>query len=110
MKSKNDGALIVLTVLVATVGVVLLPTSVSYLWWWFVVPLGAPPIGIMHAFGLAILWNMLSAVVLSSCKTSGPKREYTASVAFAETFTETAKPAAALVFGYVAHLLVMAGW
>ncbi len=32
----------------------------SYLWEWFVVPLGAPSIGILHAIGIAVLVSMLT--------------------------------------------------
>lgn len=33
----------------------------SYLWLWFVVPLGAPPVVLWHAFGLVFLVSLLGA-------------------------------------------------
>lgn len=33
------------------------PASIACGWGWFVVPLGAPPIGWAHAFGLSLLLN-----------------------------------------------------
>lgn len=32
----------------------------SYLWLWFVVPLGVQPIGLWHAFGLSMMISMLT--------------------------------------------------
>lgn len=31
----------------------------SLLWGWFVVPLGAPPIGALHAYGLSLMISLL---------------------------------------------------
>jgi hypothetical protein len=32
----------------------------SYLWLWFVVPLGVPPIGILHSYGLSLVVLMMT--------------------------------------------------
>ncbi len=32
----------------------------SYLWGWFVVPLGVPSIGMMHAYGISLVMSMVS--------------------------------------------------
>lgn len=36
--------------------------TVSVLWGWFIVPLGAPAIGLWHAYGLALIWSAFSGL------------------------------------------------
>jgi hypothetical protein len=55
------GTVVVMGIVAALVGVMALNGfMLSYLWEWFVVPLGAPPIGLLHAIGIAVLVSMLT--------------------------------------------------
>lgn len=57
MKSNDEDSIsaLLLTVLLLPVTAVLYAFVLRELWTWFVVPLGAPAIGMAHAYGLALL-------------------------------------------------------
>jgi len=50
---------------------------VSVIWAWFVVPLGVPAIGVLHAWGLVVLWGLITADVkrhtYDECETGAAK-------------------------------------
>jgi hypothetical protein len=61
MKSAGVAAVVLIGIAGLLVGTVFLNgIMLSYLWEWFVVPLGAPSIGILHAIGVAVLVSMLT--------------------------------------------------
>ncbi len=63
MKRREKDAVALL--LVGVVALALVPIArafvVTHLWAWFIVPLGVEPIGMAHAWGLAILAGMFTA-------------------------------------------------
>ena len=86
---------------VALAHAVAIPTAavqVRLLWQWFAVPAGAPPVGVAHAFGLALL-----AAAMSPAPT-GPttlRREVTGRLA---------RAAQRVVLGFVAHGVMAGRW
>lgn len=68
---------------------------VATFWGWFVVPLGAPDIGLAHAYGLAILVGMVAK--------RHTKDERSVLEAFAGALMYCGL---ALLFGWIAHLLM----
>lgn len=69
------------------------------MWGWFLVPLGLPQIGMAHAWGLAILIGMFT--VRSKIQSKDKKER------IAEGVTMALSPFMALLFGYIAHRMMM---
>jgi len=74
----------------------------SYLWFWFLVPLGVLPIGMAHGMGIIVLKNLLTAVY----KTDNSETESLQSKA--DTLEKRimfmyALPTFALLVGYIFH-------
>lgn len=100
-KTKEDAAKVVIfnffAVLVVSIfagalrGVVL-----SYLWGWFLVPLGMPPIGIMMALGVSLLVTFLTYHHLSVKQDLHPlKTRLSMSIFY---------PAMVFLVGYIYHI------
>jgi hypothetical protein len=70
------------------------------LWWWFIVPLGMPAIGMAHAYGLSVfLW--CSAGILSvSTRLQSTEKPTRAMIGIAIGF------GISLLFGWIAHKLM----
>ena len=61
MKNASVAAVVVIGLLGVVAGMAILNGfMLSYMWEWFVVPFGAPSIGILHSIGLAVLVSMLT--------------------------------------------------
>lgn len=91
----------IIVVLIAGVPlVILLHASVlSALWGWFIVPLGVAPIGIAHAFGLAVLAKYLrSQFALNST----PVELQSVAKATQRLYESVAGALAALLVGWIA--------
>lgn len=69
------------------------------LWLWFVVPLGAPEIGVLHAAGLSLLLAFAKG-------TPNPPRDKERSAASDLLFVSFTLPATAFVFGWIFHWLM----
>jgi hypothetical protein len=67
----------------------------TYLWAWFMVPLGLPPIGIAWAIGISLPIMLMTN---HEKPKQGEKTDLTEAIADA-----VLRPLAALLFGYVAH-------
>ncbi len=65
----------------------------SYLWTWFLVPLGVPDIGIIHAIGISMIASFLTSQYINN-----KDADKWGSIAFT-----TLVPFFALVFGAIAH-------
>ena len=95
-----------LVVLLAFVGLMaLIPLSIMFnafvlhkMWAWFVVPLGVAPIGLAHAWGLAILIGMFTISLKRGTK---DKKEQLAQAAIL-----LSGPIFTLLFGWIAHSLM----
>jgi hypothetical protein len=62
----REGSEMALAIILGVLGTVVLMALFrafvfTYLWGWFIVPLGAPHIGIAHAMGLALIVGLLTA-------------------------------------------------
>ena len=66
--------------------------AIKLLWGWFIVPLGAPPITLIHAMGLVL--------ILALFKTHRPKNKYDEST----TGLMWVTPAFSMLFGWLIHL------
>ena len=58
MKKMSSLWLLVLLLVVVPLLALLNGWALSILWGWFIVPLGAPPIGVFHGAGLGILVSL----------------------------------------------------
>jgi len=62
MKNASVGLVVILGIVGLLVALCLLNGfMLSYMWAWFIVPLGAPPIGVLHAIGIGILVSVLTS-------------------------------------------------
>lgn len=94
-----------LALVVTSIPVALLKALViSWLWLWFLVPLGVPPVGVVHALGITyVVWAILAGVKTQDFKTEDSKW-------YTETISQLIFTLlASLVlwgFGYVVHLFM----
>lgn len=66
-EKKNEGCAPIIVGLVALpFTIALRGWAISYLWLWFVVPLGVVPIGIAHACGISVIVAVLATRVAKS--------------------------------------------
>lgn len=73
----------------------------KWLWQWFVVPLGFAPITLFHALGLSVFFSSFTALKPKDFKGSKPPED-----AFTELCTAILGQGAALLIGWVVHLLM----
>ena len=71
----------------------------TYLWGWFLVPLGLPPIGIAHAIGVALLVGMITHQSQPDCES--PSREVSEHIG--RVVGHLIGPFVALLVGYIAQ-------
>lgn len=74
----------------------------SILWLWFIVPLGAPQIGIAHCIGISGLLSMLIAHLSSRVDAQIDKEQYTKAFV-GSLISATLTPPLFLLFGYIVH-------
>lgn len=98
----------------SSVGVFLSAYMMSRMWQWFVVPLGAPHIGMAHAYGLAVtaftavlFWPTTDADVIANSQPNrgATQKETTTHLAYVLT-KRIVLPLVTLGVGYVAHYLM----
>src|SRR5271156_2972201 len=95
-----------LLALLAFVGIMaLIPISIMFnafvlhkMWAWFIVPLGVAPIGLAHAWGIAILMGMFTMSLKTGSKDKDEKVAEVAVLLVGPLFT--------LLFGWIAHSLM----
>jgi hypothetical protein len=93
-----ETAAIATVLLLGAVGMIVLLTLYGalvlwVLWGWFIVPLGAPQIGIAWAIGIALVANLLAPTPAPAASEKDAKQHVT---------TSLLKPAVALAIGWVA--------
>jgi hypothetical protein len=71
----------------------------SYLWYWFMVPLGLSPISVPHAIGLAILVGLFTYHKIGSLELNEEKIGQF-------VLTSVIVPLLMLLVGYIVHLLM----
>ena len=90
--------LFVLFILAALNGV-----SIHFAWGWFMVPLGLPPIGAAHAFGLSAFATSLLPTQFRKSLQEKSKNDDP----FVENLYIFAAPLWILLMGYIAHLIMV---
>lgn len=96
------GFLAVAATLLMPVSIFLQVYTFSYLWLWFIVPLGMPAIGLLHAWGILILKNIMFYRQIEPKKTDLSLAE-TRKKLVEGLQTMFAVPFIALAVGYIAH-------
>lgn len=72
--------------------------TVSTLWGWFLVPLGLPVIGMVHAYGLGLVATYITGTTNLAVRASKQDKGYYESIV-----TGLLIPCFTLLFGYVTH-------
>lgn len=90
-----------LLVILGVVGLALLGIwwgyAIHILWAWFAVPLGAPAIGVAHAYGLSVLFGLFLNIRGLKIGEQKDDSQWSASVT-----VSVLMPALALLFGWIA--------
>ena len=68
VKIENPGRVFLAFAVVLVASMPLEAWALSALWWWFVVPFGAPALGFAHAIGLAVLARTLRGAQRAASK------------------------------------------
>ena len=103
---KNPWSVILAVGLLVAATLPLNAWALSTLWAWFVVPLGAPPVGIAHAAGLLIAANILRARPLIA---GAPKEERDAFIRepFTKVLAYLSVTPAAVAMGWLAREVML---
>lgn len=95
--TKQENGLYAILILVLLIpGAIYYAWAFSYLWLWFLVPLGLPAIGVAHAFGLGILKGFMFARLQTQKKDANIKQTFKDFMTY-NLFV----PTFGLIFGYV---------
>ena len=76
--------------------------ALSVLWGWFIVPLGIPPIGMAHVFGLLVLWMTVTPPEPDAKETELTTDEQLKAVG-SRIGTRLVRPWVGLGLGWLAH-------
>ena len=80
--------------------VVLRAWTLSWLWWWFVVPLGVPMLNVWHTYGLAVLLSFATTPVTAL---SGIQRDKSKEAQMRQVVAPVLAPPLALGLGFLLH-------
>lgn len=94
---KEDVGGGVINIAIVFLSIALRGVVLSYLWLWFLVPLGLPVIGIMHALGISLIVTFLVTSTGNKHEQYPKKTKAIMGILF---------PLIVFVFGYVYHFWV----
>jgi ABC-type uncharacterized transport system permease subunit len=94
----NRGQRVALGIAAIVVGVLLYVVALALLWSWFLVPLGLPPIGLWHAYGIFLVLRLVLPAneVLATIQGHNDARRRLQFL--------LARPVVAMTFGFLASL------